>query len=266
MPKQATAGSSHKMKLQTKPVAPYERVKQHVLAGIKNGEWADGGRLPSEHELVKRLGVSRMTIHRALRELSAEGLLSRIQGVGTFLLPPQTRSEAFKVQEIADEIIARGHVHRSKLATLEAVQASQDLAEAFNMRPGSKIFHSVFVHYEEGSPVQLEERYVNPAVAPEYLAQDFKQYSTGKYLLDLGHPLEIDHTVYAIAPDKRTQRLLGIDANEPCLLLVRGAWGPDAMPHSRSRFTYPGSRYSLGSHYKVSEVGERRVFVASSKR
>ncbi len=254
------------MKSQNKPVAPYERVKQHILTGIRKGEWAAGGRLPSEHELVERLGVSRMTIHRALRELSAEGLLSRIQGVGTFLLPPQTRSEAFKVQDIADEIVARGHAHRSKVVTLEAVQASDDLAESFNMRPGSKIFHSVVVHYEDGLPVQLEERYVSPAAAPEYTAQNFKKRSTGGYLLDLGHPSEIDHMVYAIAPDKRTQRLLDIDANEPCLLLVRGALGADGSPHSKSRFTYPGSRYSLGSHYKVSEEGERRVFIASAER
>jgi GntR family histidine utilization transcriptional repressor len=222
--------------------------------------------LPSEHDLVEHLGVSRMTIHRALRELSAEGLLSRIQGVGTFLMPPQTRSEAFKVQEIADEIAARGHKHRSKLVTLEAIQAGDDLAEAFSMRRGSTVFHSVVVHYEDDLPVQLEDRYVSPSVAPRYLEQDFKTQSTGRYLLDLGHPAEIDHMVYAIAPDKRTQKLLVIDENEPCLLLLRTAWGPEGVPHSKSRFTYPGSRYSLGSHYKVSEEGERRMFVASSLR
>jgi GntR family histidine utilization transcriptional repressor len=254
------------MKALNKPVAPYERVKQHILTGIKKGEWAHGGRLPSEHELVERLGVSRMTIHRALRELSAEGLLSRIQGVGTFLLPPQTRTEAFKVQDIADEIAGRGHIHRSKVVTLEEIQAGPDLAEAFSMRPGSRLFHSVIVHHEDNLPVQLEDRYVSPSVAPDYLSQDFKKRSTGRYLLDLGHPGEIDHMVYAISPDKRTQRLLAIDANEPCILLVRSAWGADSTPHSKSRFTYPGSRYSLGSHYKVSEEGERLMFIASSQR
>lgn len=254
------------MKSKTKPVAPYERVKQHILAGIEKGEWADGTRLPSEHELVARLGVSRMTIHRALRELSSEGLLSRIQGVGTFLLPPPTRSEEFKVQEIADEIVARGHAHRTKLVLLEPLQANEDLAEAFKMRPGSRLYHSVLVHYEDSVPVQLEDRYVNPATAPEYLTQDFLKLSPGKYLLSLGHPVEIDHMMYAVAPDKRTQKLLRIDENEPCLLLVRRAWGPNGLPHSKSRFTYPGSRYSLGSHYRVSEEGERRMFVASSQR
>jgi GntR family transcriptional regulator, histidine utilization repressor len=249
-----------------KPIAPYEKVKRHIMARIESGEWSEGTRLPSEHELVESLGVSRMTIHRALRELSTEGLLSRIQGVGTFLLPPPTRSEAFKVQEIDDEIVSRAHRHRAKIVSLEAIDSSADLAEGFGMRPGSKIFHSVLVHYEDDVPVQLEERHVSPAVAPDYLNQDFTSRSPGKYLLSLGHPSEIDHVVYAIAPDKRTQKLLTIDANEPCLLLVRRAFGQGGSAHSKSRFTYPGSRYSLGSHYKVSEEGERRVFLASSER
>jgi GntR family histidine utilization transcriptional repressor len=254
------------MKAKTKPVAPYERVKQHILAGIDNGEWADGTRLPSEHELVARLGVSRMTIHRALRELSSEGLLSRIQGVGTFLLPPRTRSEEFRVQEIADEIAARGKSHRAKVVALEQIQASEDMAEAFNMRPSSQLYHSVLVHYEDGVPVQLEERYVNPGIAPSYLDQDFKSMSPGKYLLSLGHPIEIDHMIYAVSPDKRMQKLLQIDQNEPCLLLVRRAWGPNGLPHSKGRFIYPGSRYSLGSHYRVSEEGDNRTFIASARR
>lgn len=255
-----------KLKSKGKPLAPYERVKRHILARIDSGEWAEGTRLPSEHELVELLGVSRMTIHRALRELSTEGLLSRIQGVGTFLLPPPTRSETFRVQEIDDEIVARAQTHRTKVVTLEAIAANADLAAAFNIRPESKLFHSVLVHYENDLPVQLEDRFVSPAAAPDYLSQDFSKRSPGKYLLSQGYPSEIDHVIYAIAPDRRTQKLLNIDANEPCLLLVRRAFVAGGALHSISRFMYPGSRYSLGSHYTVRKEGEQRILLASAER
>ncbi|HVW71123.1 MAG TPA: UTRA domain-containing protein [Steroidobacteraceae bacterium] len=256
------------MKPKQKPaaLAPYEKVKRHILGRIRNGEWTAGMQLPSEPELVQSLGVARMTVHRALQELSAEGLLSRIQGVGTFLLPPPKRTEVFKVQEIDDEIEARGRVARPKVIVLEAVPLTLDLSSAFELRPGSEIFHSVVVHHEDNTPVQLEERYVNPQFAPRYLEQDFHQGSTGKYLLSLGHPDEIDHVIYAIAPDKRTQKLLRIDEHEPCLLLSRRAWGANNTPHSLSRFTYPGSRYSLGSRYRVTEEKDRRIFRATSQR
>lgn len=58
----------------------YEKVKEYVLANIGNGQWQTDHRLPSENELVAMLGVSRMTVNRALRELTAAGILVRIQG------------------------------------------------------------------------------------------------------------------------------------------------------------------------------------------
>lgn len=52
----------------------YEKVKDFVLGNIGSGKWARNSRLPSENELVAALGVSRMTVHRALRELTSEGI------------------------------------------------------------------------------------------------------------------------------------------------------------------------------------------------
>src|SRR5579862_7802216 len=113
---------------------PYVRIKKYIVERVSEGEWTDGTRLPSEHELMKLFRVSRMTVHRALRELSAEGVLSRVQGVGTFLAPPDARSEYFRVQSIAKDIVSRGHKHRSELITLEEIRADADLAMAFDLR------------------------------------------------------------------------------------------------------------------------------------
>ena len=67
----------------------YEKVKEYVLANIGSGAWGLNHKLPSENELVASLGVSRMTVHRALRELTSQGHLLRVQGVGTFVAPPK---------------------------------------------------------------------------------------------------------------------------------------------------------------------------------
>jgi len=56
------------------PAARYEQVKQHILGIIESGARQAGERLPSELDLVATLGVSRMTVNRALRELAHEGL------------------------------------------------------------------------------------------------------------------------------------------------------------------------------------------------
>ena len=63
----------------------YAKVKDHILENIRSGAWEAGRRVPSENELVESFGISRMTANRALRELTAEGFLSRVPGVGTFV-------------------------------------------------------------------------------------------------------------------------------------------------------------------------------------
>lgn len=64
------------------PAPFYEKVKQAISEKIHSGVWRPHDRIPSEAELVAQFGFSRMTINRALRELTDEGLLVRLQGVG----------------------------------------------------------------------------------------------------------------------------------------------------------------------------------------
>jgi GntR family transcriptional regulator, histidine utilization repressor len=240
----------------SKPAPLYERVKQHVLDRVNRGEWADGARLPSELELVETLGVSRMTVHRALRELSAAGLISRIQGVGSFVAARLKRTGLLEIRDIAEEIISHGHRHRAQVVRLEAVRAGVELATAFDLRPGAKVFHSLIVHQEDDLPVQLEERYVTPYFSPDYLKQDFEAQTTNRYLQNIAPATEVEQIVFAVTPEAEACRLLEIDAGEPCLLLSRRTWLGGA-PATKSLFTYPGSRYSLGSRYKVADGAPR---------
>lgn len=69
----------------TNSIAPlYQKVKAHILKKIEQGELASSSRVPSENELVAELKVSRMTANRALKELAAEGILTRVAGGGYF--------------------------------------------------------------------------------------------------------------------------------------------------------------------------------------
>jgi len=240
----------------SKPAPLYEQVKQHVLDRVRRGEWADGTRLPSELELVESLGVSRMTVHRALRELSAEGLISRIQGVGSFVAARQQRTGLLEIRDIAEEIISHGHRHKARVVKLEAVRAGVELATAFDLRPGAKVFRSLILHHEDDLPVQLEERYVTPYFSPDYLEQDFSAQTTNRYLQNIAPATEVEQIVFAVTPDADACGLLEIDAAEPCLLLSRRTWVGSA-PATKSLFTYPGSRYSLGSRYKVTNGAPR---------
>ncbi|HEY0122466.1 MAG TPA: histidine utilization repressor [Rhizobium sp.] len=227
----------------------YEKVKDFVLGNIGSGKWGHNSRLPSEHELVSSLGVSRMTVHRALRELTTEGHLHRVQGVGTFVAPPRAQSTLIEISNIITEIKARGSRHRAEMILLERIEHPEpELLLAFEFSKRQPVDHSLVVHYENDVPVQLEERYVNTTLVSEYLAQDFTSIATYEYLQRCTPMTEVEHLISAVPATAEHARLLHIREGDSCLILYRKTWtGP--MIATVNTFTYVGSRYSLGSRY-----------------
>jgi GntR family histidine utilization transcriptional repressor len=236
------------------PSPLYERVKQYIQDGIRRGHWGVGARLPSEHELRRTLSVSRMTVNRALRELTDAGVITRVQGVGTFVAAARSQSPLLEIVDIADDITARGHQHSLRLVKLESVRPTETLAAAFGLRTTATLFHSVVVHLENGLAVQLEERYVSPFFAPHYLEQDFARETTTHYLRGIAPATEVEQQVTGVRADPRTCKLLAIDGEEACIRLLRKTWVGSQVA-TVNYFTYPGSRYALGSRYRVQDRG-----------
>jgi GntR family histidine utilization transcriptional repressor len=235
------------------PVARYQRVKNHICEHIERGEWEEGFRIPSEHELVRDLGVSRMTANRAVRELAAEGYLTRVQGVGTFVAKSRAQSEIVRIRNIGEEIAERGHRHGIDLRELTTVKANPAIAKVFGFDVGTPVFHSLVVHSENDIPIQIEDRYVNPAAAPNYLSVDFARTTTNEYLMQVSPVSEVRHVIEAVTPDKKMCRLLRIDDGEPCLQLFREVWS-GGVPASCAWLTHPGSRFRMTAQFVPSRV------------
>lgn len=231
--------------MDTKNQPQYKRIKAYITDKVMSGAWPVGQRTPTEEDLVALFGVSRMTVHRAMRELVVEGLVRRRQGAGTFVTNERPRLDLIEVRNIADDIRSRGHEHISVVHLLQQEKASETVAEALGLRKGARVFHSVIVHLEDRWPIQLEDRYVNPMVASEYLQQDFNESTPNAYLTSMGPVERVEHTIEAVLPDAATAALLRIPATEPCLLLHRRTWIRGQVA-TRARLTHPGSRYRLG--------------------
>ncbi len=234
----------------------YLQVKNLILRRIKSGHWSPESRIPSENELVASLGISRMTVNRALRELTAEGLLVRRRGAGTFVAPRESQFALLEVRNIAEEIVARGGEHSSDVHLLAREAAPADIAETMGVKTGATVFHSIIVHRDQGSPVQLANRYVNPEVAPEFLEQDFTVITPSEYLMKVAAITEVEHVIEATMPDEETRALLEIDENEPCLLLNRITWSQQVVA-TCNRFFYPGNRFRIGSRFKPGSIADQ---------
>ena len=230
------------------PAPFYEKVKQAISEKIATGVWRPHDRIPSEAELVAQFGFSRMTINRALRELTDDGLLVRLQGVGTFVAEPKGQSALFEIRSIADEIASRQHRHRCEVLLLESITADVNQASALGVAEGTAIFHSLMIHYENELPVQIEDRCVNATVAPDYLHQDYTATTPHAYLSQVAPLTEGEHIVEAVQATPEETRLLQLQPGEPCLLIRRRTWSRSHIV-SHARLLFPGSRYRLQGHF-----------------
>ena len=230
-------------------VALYQQIKDLVSRQIQDGTLGPGDRLPSEHELVARFGMSRMTVNRALRELAEQGRIVRIAGVGSFVSEQKPHSTLLRIANLASEIRQRGHDYHCEMITLERVAAPLEVAAALELRTGESVYHSVCVHYEDRVAVQLEDRYVNPRLAPDFVQQDFSQQQPSEYLVRNVPFDEIEHVVDAVLPTPEQALRLQMDPGQPCLLLTRRTW-TRGVPVTLVRCFHP-SRYRLGSRYRA---------------
>jgi len=227
--------------------ARYLQVKDFILERIAGGTLRAGERVPSENELTRTLTVSRMTANRALRELAADGVLVRVAGVGTFVAEQRVHAHPLEVRNIADEIRARGHEYRVKVLALDSLSASRELAERCGVKPGAQLDYSLLTHFEDAAPLQVEERYVNPQVAPGYLRNDFSRTTPHEFLIRVAPLQRAEHIVRALVPERRIRRLLRLEAGEACLLIMRRTFSHGRIA-SVADLYHPGSRYELAAH------------------
>ncbi|MFH1135124.1 MAG: histidine utilization repressor [Pseudomonadota bacterium] len=241
-------------KIDDSPLPLYQKLKSLIATRIQKKEWLPGQQIPSEAEFVETYGISRMTASRALRELTSEGYLVRVQGVGTFVARRKPKADMLQIRSIADEIREQGGLYSNRVDVLVEEPASEPVAEEMEIAPGEKVYHSIIVHLDRGAPIQIEDRYVGVDIAPEYIRQNFTRITPTQYLLDIAPPAEVEHLLEAILPDKKTMKLLKIGPREPCLVLHRRTWTAGRVVTS-VKMIYPGSRYRIGGHFRLDESG-----------
>ena len=131
-----------------------DEVRDKLLIYIHQMDMRHGTKLPAEAELAVQLGVSRITLRRALGDLEQSGLLLRIHGKGTFVNQEaaQIKLNLAQGRELREQIIKSGYTCRSELIRADHIIADQKLAQALQIESGSPIVEFEKVFYANNHP------------------------------------------------------------------------------------------------------------------
>lgn len=210
------------------------QIRRAIAGPILSGAWPPGRRVPSEHELMARFGVSRMTVNRALASLAGEGLVERRRKAGTVVAARRAERAVFEIWDVAAEIARDGARHGAEILAREEGPATPEEAERLKAQPGLPVLRLTLRHLADGVPVQLEERLVDPAMAPAIRGEPFAGITPGRWLLERVPWTEAEHRIGAVAASAQAARHLGLAKGAPCLVVERRTWrGERAITHVR---------------------------------
>jgi GntR family transcriptional regulator, histidine utilization repressor len=230
------------------------QIRRAIARPILAGSWPPGRRVPSEHALMARFGVSRMTVNRALASLAGEGLVERKRKSGTVVAPCSAERAVFEIWDISAEIERAGARHAMTLLARGTGAATSAEAARLRAAAGTPVLRLLLCHAADGTPVQLEERLVNLDAAPGILEARLDLVAPGRWLLDHVPWTEAEHLIGAVAATSEVARHLNLRRGAACLCVERRTWRGEA-PITFARLTSPAGAQVLVGRFRPG--GER---------
>ena len=199
-----------------------------------------------------------------LSGLSRDGVITRVQGLGSFVSEPSASSSLIEVHDIRETIAERGGVHTARPVQAEPIDATGSLAELLQLPDGERVLHVLIVHSEDGSPLQIERRYVRRDFAPGLLKLDFANQSVFDYLQSIAPVSELEHLAEATLPDGEEQTLLNIHSTHPVLRIRRRTWVGQHVV-TLGYFSYPGDRHRVAVRVRPADLTDQRPMRANKR-
>jgi GntR family transcriptional regulator len=133
---------------------------------IADGTWSDGTQIPNEAKLSEMLGVSRITIRHALRNLEESGLLRREHGRGTFVRSSTVIAGVRGLTSFTQEMAERGLVVGSRLIGIAEIPASVEVADALEIPVGSPVCMIRRLRAGNDQPIGIQTAYLPASRVP----------------------------------------------------------------------------------------------------
>lgn len=156
--------------MNSKCVKPlYLQIDAAIRNDIQTHIYRTGDKLPTETELSEKYKVSKITIRKAMEKLSQDGLVQKVQGKGTFVLPKKEKLVLSEAKGFADVLSSRGHLSGQKILSLKSISANSLISERLEIKEGSPVFSVKRLMLADSRPIGTDRIYVSEARFPDFL-------------------------------------------------------------------------------------------------
>ncbi|WP_291293394.1 GntR family transcriptional regulator [Enterococcus sp.] len=224
----------------------YIQIHDQIKANIENETYKIGDRLPSERELAKQFGVSRMTLRQAIQTLADEGILERKIGSGTYVARQKVQEKMSGTTSFTEIMHSLGRVPFSKAVAYFFTAPSSSEMEKLKLEGHERILRMERIRYADDVPICFEV-----ASIPEKLIHDF---SKEEIISSLYHVLEAkgghkigpaSQTISAMIASEQIADYLQIKRGDAILRMRQITCFETGEPFEYVRTQYVGNRFEF---------------------
>ena len=240
------------------PVPLYYQLAESIRERIETGELVKGERLPSETDLSRESGVSRMTARQAISYLSSEGLLTVRPGVGTFVAEPKLTQDALHLLGFTERMMMQGEMVVSDVLEQGLVEAPQRVAAQLRLSAGDRVVKIVRLRRANDVPLLLETSFVVAELCLGLENEDLTGQSLYE-LLERRYGLSLErsrHSLEARAAGEYEGRLFGVGAGTGVMMLEGVTYGERDRAVEFFEAVYRGDRFKFTLESRREGLGE----------
>ncbi|MGI5174059.1 GntR family transcriptional regulator [Treponema sp. OMZ 840] len=201
----------------------YMQITQYFINKIHSGVFKPGDKLPSEELLAEQLGVSRMTVNKAIRDLTIKGLVTRIPGAGTFVNSIRYEGNASHFFGFMDYMTDKGFTCTSQVIKQSVCIPPKHIAEILELDATDEVYEISRLRQVNNLPMVLQTAYINAHKVHNLLEADFTTDSLYHKIYEItGHRVAsaVDR-IEAIPCPSHLAKKLHVKSNFPLLYITR---------------------------------------------